>query len=143
MAVKDLIGPGFIGSDTIEFIVTRGMDSFDPQTIKAVIFQSNILIGDSLEEEHFLKGVAVTGFTFVVLNAGNGDAVTSGGNHVLIGVGAGGNFGTQGAVAGSFTHEGNGQWSVNFTATEMDADVIALTFLHADGVPVYKILRTK
>ena len=139
MAVKDLIGPGFIGSDTIEFIVTRGMDSFDPQTIKAVIFQSNILIGDSLEEEHFLRGVAVTGFTFVVLNAGNGDAVTSGtvtGKITKDG-------GTQGAVAGSFVHEGNGQWSVNFTATEMDADVIALTFLHTDGVPVYKILRTK
>ena len=139
MAVKDLIGPGFIGSDTIEFIVTRGMDSFDPQTIKAVIFQSNILIGDSLEEEHFLKGVAVTGFTFVMLNAGNGNAITSGtvtGKITKDG-------GTQGAVAGSFVHEGNGQWSVNLTATEMDADVIGLTFLHTDGVPVYKTLRTK
>ena len=139
MAVKDLIGPGFIGSDTIEYIVARGMNSFDPQTIKAAIFQSNVLIGESLEEEHFLKGVAVTGFTLLMVNATDGSAVTSGtvtGKITKDG-------GTQGNVAGSFTHEGNGQWSVNFTATEMDADVIALTFLHTSGVPVYKILRTK
>ena len=139
MAVKDLIGPGFIGSDTIEYIVARGMNSFDPQTIKAVIFQSNVLIGESLEEEHFLKGVAVTGFTFVLLNASDGSALTSGtvtGKITKDG-------GTQGAVAGSFVHEGNGQWSVNFTATEMDADVVGLTFLHSSAVPAYKILRTK
>ena len=139
MAVKDLIGPGFIGSDTIEYIVARGMNSFDPQTIKAAIFQSNVLIGDALEEEHFLKGVAVTGFTFVVLNATNASAVTTGtvtGKITKDG-------GTQGAVAGSFVHEGNGQWSVNLTATEMDADIIGLTFLHTDAVPVYKTLRTK
>jgi len=139
MAVKDLIGPGFIGSDTIEYIVTRGFSSIDAQTIKAVIFQSNVLVGDATEEEHFLKGVAVTGFTFVLLNASDGSAITSGtvtGKITKDG-------GTQGAVAGSFVHEGHGQWSVNFTATEMDADVIGLTFLHSSAVPAYKILRTK
>lgn len=139
MAVKDFIGPGFVGTDTVQYIVTRGLSSFDPQTIVAVIFQSNVLIGDALEEEHFLKGVGVTGFTFVMLNASNGSVITSGtvtGKITKDG-------GTQGAVAGSFVHEGNGQWSVNLSATEMDADVIGLTFLHTDGVPVYKTLRTK
>jgi len=139
MAIKDMIGPGFVGTDTVQYIVTRGMSSFDPQTTVAVIFQSNVLIGDALEEEHFLKGVAVTGFTFVVLNATNASAVTTGtvtGKITKDG-------GTQGAVAGSFVHEGNGQWSVNLTATEMDADIIGLTFLHTDAVPVYKTLRTK
>ena len=139
MAVKDIIGPGFVGSDTIQYIVTRGFSSIDAQTIKAVIFQSNVLVGDATEEEHFLKGVAVTGFTFVLLNASDGSAITSGtvtGKITKDG-------GTQGAVAGSFVHEGNGQWSVNFTATEMDADVVGLTFLHSSAVPAYKILRTK
>jgi len=139
MAIKDLIGPGFVGTDTIQYIVTRGMSSFDPQTTVAVIFQSNVLIGDALEEEHFLKGVAVTGFTFVLLNATSTSAITTGtvtGKITKDG-------GTQGAVAGSFVHEGNGQWSVNLTATEMDADVIGLTFLHSSAVPVYKTLRTK
>jgi len=32
---------------------------------------------------------------------------------------------------------------VNLSATEMDADVIGLTFLHSSAVPVYKTLRTK
>lgn len=139
MAVKDLIGPGYVGSETIQYIVTRGLSSIDPQMNVAIIFQSNVLIGDALEEEHFLKGVAVTGFTFLVLHAGNGTAITSGtvtGKITKDG-------GTQGAVAGSFVHEGNGQWSVNLTATEMDADVIGLTFLHSSAVPVYKTLRTK
>lgn len=139
MAVKDLIGPAFVGSDTIEYIVTRGFSSIDAQTVKAVIFQSNVLLGDAMEEEHFLKGVAVTGYTFVLLNASDGSAITSGtvtGKITKDG-------GSQGAVAGSFVHEGNGQWSVNFSATEMDADVVALTFLHSSAVPVYKILRTK
>jgi len=139
MAVKDLIGPGFVGSETIQYIVTRGMSSIDPQMNVAIIFQSNVLIGDALEEEHFLKGVAVTGFTFLLLDAGNGTTITSGtvtGKITKDG-------GTQGAVAGSFVHEGNGQWSVNLSATEMDADVIGLTFLHSSAVPVYKTLRTK
>ena len=139
MAIKDMIGPGFVGTDTVQYIVTRGMASFDPQTTVAVIFQSNVLIGDALEEEHFLKGVAVTGFTFVLLNATSTSAITTGtvtGKITKDG-------GTQGAVAGSFVHEGNGQWSVNLTATEMDADVIGLTFLHSSAVPVYKTLRTK
>ena len=139
MAVKDIIGPGFVGSNTIQYIVTRGFSAIDPQLLRAVIFQSNVLIGDALEEEHFLKGVAVTGFTFVMLNKDDGGVITTGtvtGKITKDG-------GTQGAVAGSFVHEGNGQWSVNLTATEMDADVIGLTFLHTSGLPVYKTLRTK
>lgn len=139
MAVKDLIGPGFVGTNTIQYIITRGMSSIDPQMNVAIIFQSNVLIGDALEEEHFLKSVGVTGFTFVLLDAGNGTAITSGtvtGKITKDG-------GTQGAVAGSFTHEGNGQWSVNLSATEMDADVIGLTFLHSSAIPVFKTLRTR
>ena len=139
MAIKDLVGPDFVGTNTIQYIVTRGFSSIDPQTIKAVMFQSNVLIGDALEEEYFLKGVAVTGFTFVMLNKDDGAALTSGtvtGKITKDG-------GTQGAVAGTFVHEGNGQWSVNLTATEMDADVIGLTFLHTDGLPSYKTLRTR
>ena len=139
MAIKDLIGPAFVGTDTIQYIVTRGFSSIDPQLIKAAIFQSNVLIGDATEEEHFLKGVAVTGFTFVMLNKDDGSALTSGSVTGKITK----DGGTQAAIVGSFTHEGNGQWSVNLSATEMDADVIGLTFLHTSGLPVFKTLRTK
>lgn len=139
MPTKDLIVPGFIGTDTIEFIPTRGMNSIDIQTIKAIIFQTNVLIGESLEEEHYLKGVAVTGFTFLLLKATNGDAVTSGTVTGKIT----GDGGTQGAITATPAHEGNGQWSIDLSASEMDADVIGLTFLHTDAVPAYKTLRTK
>jgi len=66
MAVKDLIGPGLVGSDTIKYIVTRGLTT--SQSVIPIIAQSNILIGDNATEDVFKKGVAVTGYTFVLLN---------------------------------------------------------------------------
>mgnify|MGYP006411170649 CR=1 FL=1 len=30
MAIKNLIGPGFVGSDTIEYLITRGLEAGAP-----------------------------------------------------------------------------------------------------------------
>ena len=79
-----------------------------------------------------LRGVALTGL--VIPNAVkrlDGSAITSGTWTVYITK----DGGTQGTIAGSATHEGNGQWTFNLTATEMDAAVVVLTFTHTDASP--------
>lgn len=76
----------------------------------------------------FVKNQAVTGFVFD-LQTTLGAAITSGtvtGYYLLDG-------GTQTAIAGTPVHEGNGQWSVNLTASEMNGDLVGLLFVHTDG----------
>ena len=86
----------------------------------------------------FKKGVAITGFTVALVNKNNGSAVTSGTPTIKITK----DGGTQGTLSGSATHEGNGQWSFNLTATETDASVIGLMITHADAMPVQKTIIT-
>ena len=72
----------------------------------------------------FKKNTAVTGFAFTLVNKADGSPITSGtvtGYYLLDG-------GTQGTIAGTPVHEGNGQWSVNLTAGEMNGDVVGLLF---------------
>ena len=76
MAIKDLIGPGFIGTNSIEFIVTRGM-GVAPSTVHYFV-QSNQIVGDITTEELFRQGVALTGYTFILINKTTGAAITSG-----------------------------------------------------------------
>ncbi|MEN6537914.1 MAG: hypothetical protein ABFD60_07790 [Bryobacteraceae bacterium] len=79
-----------------------------------------------------VKGEAITGFPFALVNKFTGDPITSGtvsGYYILDG-------GAQTAIAGTPVHEGNGQWTVNLTATETDGDVLGLLFLHDDALPV-------
>ncbi len=82
----------------------------------------------------FSKGVAVTGFPFALLDA-DGQPVTSGTvtGYVLR------DGGTQVALVGVPVHEGNGQWSVNLTATEMDGDEVGLLFVHANAIVHFTI----
>ena len=136
MPIKDLIGPGFVGSNTVEFIVTRGMGG-GTSTVH-YYFESNHLIGNVSEADKFKKGVAITGFTVALVNKNNGSAVTSGTPTIKITK----DGGTQGTLSGSATHEGNGQWSFNLTATETDASVIGLMITHADAMPVQKTIIT-
>ena len=86
----------------------------------------------------FKKNMAVTGFTFGMINASDGSAITSGtvSGFVII------DGGIQTALTNSPVHEGNGQWSVNLTAGEMNGDVVGLVFTHASGIPVYFTIRT-
>jgi len=86
----------------------------------------------------FKKNTAVTGFAFTLVNKADGSPITSGtvtGYYLLDG-------GTQGTIAGTPVHEGNGQWSVNLTAGEMNGDVVGLLFTHANAVAVHFTIRT-
>ncbi len=78
------------------------------------------------------RGVAVTGFPFLMLDRATSAPITSGtvnGYRLIDG-------GTQTALTNSCVHEGNGQWSVNLTAAEMDGRVIGFLFTHSSGVNV-------
>jgi len=135
MPIKDLIGPGFVGSNTIKFIVTRGMGTA-VSTVQ-YYFESNHLIGDMSEDDKFKKGVAVTGYTVALLNASNGSAMTSGSPSLTITKDGG-----VPATTTGLTHEGNGQWSFNLTSTQMDADVVGIAITLTSAVPVYRTIVT-
>lgn len=86
----------------------------------------------------FTRNVAVTGFTFGLVNATDGSAVTTGTPTELITK----DGGAQAAMTNNAVHEGNGQWSIDITAGEMDAVVVGLLFTHADAIPVQITIKT-
>ena len=135
MAVKNLIGPGFIGSTTVRYIVTRGLNT--AQSMIPIIAEINTLMGD-VTDEVYRQGVALTGFTFVLINKSTGAAITSG--SVTCKVLKDG--GSQATSTNSAAHEGNGQWSITLTATEMDAEQVGLAITHSTALPLYKTFRT-
>ena len=136
MAVKDLIGPAFVGTNTVKYIVTRGMTT--TQSLVPIIAQSNTLIGDIATEDRYRKGLALTGLTFVLVNKSTGAAITSGSVTTKITK----DGGTQGTTTNSAAHEGNGQWSINLTAAEMDADIVGLAMPHTNALTLYVTLKT-
>lgn len=88
----------------------------------------------------FRKGVAVTGFMFGLINKNSALPLTGGAASITGFITADG--GTQAALSGTFEEEGNGSYSINLTAAEMDATVINLVFLHPDAVPAFATIRT-
>lgn len=78
----------------------------------------------------FTKGQAVNGLTFVIINRFNGLPITSGTVNGYVTI----DGGTQQTLTNSPVHEGNGQWSVDITGTEMNGDIIGLLFTHVDGI---------
>lgn len=87
----------------------------------------------------FKKNIAVTGFTFGLVSATDGSDITTGtpvGYYTLDG-------GTQTAI-GDVTpvHEGNGLWSFDLTAAEMNGDVVALTFTHTSAISAHFTIKT-
>ena len=135
MAVKDLIVPAFVGTDTIKYIVTRGLTT--AQSMIPIIAEINTLMGD-VTDEVYRQGVAITGFTFVLIDKSTGAAITSGGVTCKV-IKDGG---SQATSTNSAAHEGNGQWSITLTATEMDAEQVGLAITHSTAVPLYKTFRT-
>jgi len=86
-----------------------------------------------------LRGAALTGLSVPnAIKRLDGTAITSGTWTVYITK----DGGTQTTIAGSVTHEGNGQWTFNLTASEMDAATIALTFTHTDASPYTLVIAT-
>ena len=76
-----------------------------------------------------VKNQAVTGFQFSLTNRIDGTPITSGtvtGYYLLDG-------GDQTPLSGTAVHEGNGQWSINLTATETNGDIVGLIFVHVDA----------
>lgn len=85
------------------------------------------------------KNVAITGFTFGLIHKVTGEPVTAGTAFGFVTV----NGGVQVVLTNSPIHEGNGQWSVNLTASEMNGEVIGLVFTHSSAVPCYCNIRTE
>lgn len=87
----------------------------------------------------FKKNTAVTGFTFGLVATADGSDITTGtpvGYYTLDG-------GAQTAIADvTPVHEGNGQWSFDLTAAEMNGDIVGLTFTHASAITQHFTIKT-
>lgn len=80
----------------------------------------------------FKRNTAITGLTFGLVHKDTGAAITSGTVSGFITK----DGGTQAGLTNSAAHKGNGQWSIDLTAAEMDAAIVGLIFTHTDAVPV-------
>lgn len=85
------------------------------------------------------RNTAITGFVVGLVSATDGSAITTGtpvGYYTLDG-------GTQTAI-GDVTpvHEGNGQWSFDLTAAEMNGIIVGLVFVHASAIPAHFTIKT-
>ena len=87
----------------------------------------------------FKKNVAVTGFTVGLISSTDGSDITTGtpvGYYTLDG-------GAQTAIADvTPVHEGNGQWSFDLTAGEMNGDIVGLVFTHASAITQHFTIKT-
>lgn len=87
----------------------------------------------------FVKGEAVEGFPFEMIDK-SGDPIDTG---VCTGY-ITKDGGTQEALSMIPSSEGNGQWTVNLSASEMTANILGLVFLHDGGnfVPQHFTIKT-
>lgn len=87
----------------------------------------------------FIKEKAVNGFVFEMIKAADGSAITTGTVNGYITK----DGGSQASLTNTPTHVGNGQWKINLTAAEMNADCIGLLFTHTDAVPMHFTIKTE
>lgn len=87
----------------------------------------------------FVKNEAVTGFTFSLTERVTGAPVSTGTviSYYCI------DGGTQAIIGDTPVHKGNGQWSVDLTADEMNGDVIGLLFTEASALYVSLTIKTE
>jgi len=85
----------------------------------------------------FEKGKAVTGFTFQMISAAGVDVTAGTVNGFITKDG-----GLQEPLSMVSVHEGNGQWSINLSAAEMNADLVGLVFTHASAVTQQFTIKT-
>lgn len=87
----------------------------------------------------FKKNTAVTGFCFGLVSSTDGSDITAGapvGYYTLDG-------GAQAAIADTApVHEGNGLWSVDLTAAEMNGDIVGLSFTHSSAISAHFTIKT-
>ncbi len=86
----------------------------------------------------FKKNTAVTGFSVGMVNKTTGADITTGTVNGFVTI----DGGVQTALTNILVHQGNGLWSVNLTAGEMNGDVIGLTFTHTDAVTQHFTIKT-
>ena len=86
----------------------------------------------------FKKNTAVAGFTVGLISATDGSDITTGTPAAYVTL----DGGTQTAIAGALTHEGNGQWSFNLTAAEMNGDMVGIVVAHASAITVQHTIKT-
>lgn len=86
----------------------------------------------------YKRNSAVTGFPFALVSATDGSAVISGTVTGYITR----DGGTQAAIAATPVHEGNGQWTVDLTAGEMNGENVGILFTHASAINAHFTLRT-
>ena len=88
----------------------------------------------------FAKNTAVTGFAFGLVSSSDRSDITTGtpvGYYTLDG-------GSQTAINDtSPVHEGNGLWSFDLLAAEMNGNIVALTFTHASAITVHFTIKTE
>ena len=87
----------------------------------------------------FKKNTAVTGLVVHLVSKTNGSDITTGtpvGYYTLDG-------GSQTAINDvTPVHEGNGEWSFDLLAGEMDGDIVGLTFTHVSAITVHFTIKT-
>ena len=110
--------------------------SFITDVFKSFWTDNNTLLEGEMS---FLKNTAVTGFSVGLVNVSDGSDITTGtpvGYYTLDG-------GTQTAIADvTPVHEGNGQWTFDLTAGEMNGDVVGLTFTHTSAKTEHFTIKT-
>jgi hypothetical protein len=85
----------------------------------------------------FKKNVAASAFPFLLVSATDGSAITSGTVNFRLC-----KDGTQSTPSRTIAHEGSGQWTVNLTATDMNADLIGVLLWTSASIPVHFTIRT-
>ena len=87
----------------------------------------------------FKKNTAVTGFAVGLISATDNSDITTGtpvGYYTLDG-------GSQTAIGDTApVHEGNGLWTFDLLAAEMNGDIVALTFTHTSAITVHITIKT-
>jgi len=136
MAVADVIALGLVGSDKTRFIITKGLQT--AQNVVPLVAESNTILGDIATEDRFRKGLTLTGYTFVLVDKTTGAAITSGTVTTKITQ----DGGTQGTTTNSAVHEGNGQWSLILSSSEMNCDILGLAISHSSALPLFKTIKT-
>ncbi len=86
----------------------------------------------------YIKNKGVTGFPFGLVHKTDLDPVTVGPVTVYITK----DGGIQTVSEGISIHKGNGQWIIDLTPSEMNADIVALLFTHVDVISQSFVIHT-
>lgn len=79
----------------------------------------------------YIRGSAITGFAFGLVNKTSGAPITTGTPVAYITI----DGGTQQAATYTPVHEGNGQWTINLNGNETDGNNIGLLVTHVSAIP--------